>query len=68
MWALQAWGELAHGLAAPRAANAAGGEYGNQTLAWDVVRWVSLRTTGCGCDKTYDKIFGGHNLYLIRDS
>lgn len=38
MWALQAWGELALGLAAPRAVHAAGNDYGNQTLAWDVVR------------------------------
>lgn len=37
MWALQAWGELALGLAAPRAAHAAGNDYGNQALAWDVV-------------------------------
>jgi len=40
MWALQAWGELALGLAAPRAvhhSSAAGNDYGNQTLAWDVV-------------------------------
>ncbi len=38
MWALQAWGELALGLAAPRAVHhSAGNDYGNQTLAWDVV-------------------------------
>lgn len=41
MWALQAWGELALGLAAPRAAHAAGNDYGNQALAWDVVRAVT---------------------------
>lgn len=41
MWALQAWGELALGLAAPRAAHAAGHDYGNQALAWDVVRAVT---------------------------
>ena len=38
MWALQAWGELALGLAAPRAAHVVGSDYSNQTLAWDVVR------------------------------
>lgn len=42
MWALQAWGELALGLAAPRAVHAAGNDYGNQTLAWDVVRMTTL--------------------------
>lgn len=41
MWALQAWGELALGLAAPRAAHhSAGNDYGNQTLAWDVVSGI----------------------------
>ncbi|CAN0161237.1 unnamed protein product, partial [Scytosiphon promiscuus] len=42
MWALQAWGELALGLAAPRAAASTGNnDYGNQTIAWDVVRAVT---------------------------
>lgn len=38
MWALQAWGELALGLAAPRSAQSASGDYSSQALAWDVVR------------------------------
>lgn len=46
MWALQAWGELALGLAAPRAVHAAGNDYGNQTLAWDVVSVSVLRFAG----------------------
>lgn len=41
MWALQAWGELALGLAAPRAVHAAGNDYSNQALAWDVVSVAS---------------------------
>lgn len=46
MWALQAWGELALGLAAPRAVHAVGNDYGNQTLAWDVVSMTTLLLFG----------------------
>lgn len=46
MWALQAWGELALGLAAPRAAHVVGNDYSNQTLAWDVVSQIVVAESG----------------------
>lgn len=67
MWALQAWGELALGLAAPRAANAAGGEYGNQTLAWDVVRCVSTSTKGVGVVKHMAK-YSAVAIYFLFET
>lgn len=48
MWALQAWGELALGLAAPRAAHVVGNDYSNQTLAWDVVSQTAVAGSGKG--------------------
>lgn len=48
-WALREWGELAVGLAAPRAVRAAGTDYGNWTFALDVVSVVFASTTTSKC-------------------
>ena len=61
MWALQTWGELALGLAAPQASHAVGNDYSNQTLCWDLVR----ETVASG-QKGLPSVWGiGLNSFLV---